>query len=352
MEIGQQILFFLSALGVFNGLILSFYLLYRSKFQLGSQFYLALLSLALTFRIGKSVFYYFFRDLDKIYLQIGLSACFFIGPALLLYISSNVNHKGFISRTGRSHLLILLCIILTAGIWKPYQQFPDIWNDYYIYGIYLSWVSYVVIAGLILFTKVDFKRIEEKEAKSASRWLLYIFCGSAAICLIYNLALFTSIYIVGPLSYTFLLYLIGGIYIYRKLRKPVAESAPKYSNKRIEDNKAQEWLEVLQQLMNANKPFKNPSYKLADLANESGIPLHKLSQLLNDNLGKSFNQFINEYRIEEAKKLIGIHDELSLEGIGYEAGFKSKSSFYSLFKKFTDVTPASYKKQIQDSSRV
>ncbi|MFT6842654.1 MAG: AraC-like DNA-binding protein [Psychroserpens sp.] len=91
--------------------------------------------------------------------------------------------------------------------------------------------------------------------------------------------------------------------------------------------------------------FKNPDVKLIDFSSEIHISPHKLSQLLNDNLGKSFASFINEYRIEESQKLLRENKNYTLEAIGFEAGFSSKSSFYATFKKLVGVTPFEYKKQ-------
>jgi AraC-like DNA-binding protein len=70
---------------------------------------------------------------------------------------------------------------------------------------------------------------------------------------------------------------------------------------------------------------------------------HQLSQLLNDNLGKSFSTYINEYRINEACQKIEIGSFLKIEEIGYEVGFNSKSTFFSTFKKIKNTTPLLYK---------
>ncbi|WP_374108005.1 helix-turn-helix domain-containing protein [Tenacibaculum aquimarinum] len=67
-----------------------------------------------------------------------------------------------------------------------------------------------------------------------------------------------------------------------------------------------------------------------------------LSQFLNNNLSKSFSQFINEYRIEEAKHLLKTHPNLKIEIIAEKCGFNSNSTFYTAFKKVTSTTPAKY----------
>ena len=76
-----------------------------------------------------------------------------------------------------------------------------------------------------------------------------------------------------------------------------------------------------------------------------------LSQYLNEKINKSFSTFINELRIEKAKEFLTAKTNYTIEGIGYESGFKSKSTFFTAFKKHTGQTPLEYQK-ISNSSPV
>jgi len=117
----------------------------------------------------------------------------------------------------------------------------------------------------------------------------------------------------------------------------------KYASKKIGISEAEALSIKLNQLFNEKELFKNSNLKIADVANELRIPSQRLSQFLNDNIGKSFSSFINEYRIEAAKKMLLQDDRYTLETIGYECGFNSKSTFYTTFKKLTGTTPANFK---------
>jgi len=79
------------------------------------------------------------------------------------------------------------------------------------------------------------------------------------------------------------------------------------------------------------------------MAKRLAITTPKFSQLLNDNLNKSFSVFINEYRIEAAKKLLSSENPPKMDEIAEQCGFNSLSTFYSAFKKVTSSTPAKYK---------
>jgi AraC-like DNA-binding protein len=98
--------------------------------------------------------------------------------------------------------------------------------------------------------------------------------------------------------------------------------------------------------MASEKPYLDPNLSLPQLANDSGIPSHYLSQIINETFGLNFFDFINQYRVEEVKTKIvdPKFDSYSLLGIAFECGFNSKSAFNRIFKKSTGLTPREYKR--------
>ena len=100
-------------------------------------------------------------------------------------------------------------------------------------------------------------------------------------------------------------------------------------------------------LVESEKLYANQEISIYDLATALNTNSKYLSQAINRQLKKSFIVFINEYRIEEAKKML-LSDEykhLTIEGIGQVAGFKSKSAFNSAFKKMTGTTPSAFRQE-------
>jgi AraC-like DNA-binding protein len=106
--------------------------------------------------------------------------------------------------------------------------------------------------------------------------------------------------------------------------------------------------EKLLQLMEEKKPHKQVDLTLATLARQMRVSSRILSQAINQNAGTNFNRFINQYRVEEAKKIIANSefDYLNMTGVAKEAGFNSDSSFFTTFKKLTGTTPSNFKKSI------
>jgi AraC-like DNA-binding protein len=103
----------------------------------------------------------------------------------------------------------------------------------------------------------------------------------------------------------------------------------------------------LEQLMQTEKVYLDNELSLPGLAKEMQISTHDLSYLLNDVIGISFFQFVNAYRVQEAKQLMlsEKHRHLNLLGIAYSAGFNSKTTFNTAFKKETGLSPSEFMKE-------
>ncbi|TAI46835.1 helix-turn-helix domain-containing protein [Flagellimonas allohymeniacidonis] len=349
MEFNWALLFFFSALGAFNGLCLGLYFLLIAKPKHISSKFLGVLLLMMSVRIGKSVFFYFKPDLAFIYLQLGITACFFIGPFLYFYVKSVVQPNSSIVKNWKYHLAILIPFILIIGIIYPFETHVDLWRPYIVYGIYLQWLAYILISGWVL--RGDLKQLfyRSKSLKTQQVWLLSIFLGNLMIWAAYFFTNFTY-YIVGALTFSFLFYLLALlVFINRKKKSHLFIPEQKYADKRIATSEAKALLDKLTQLVENEEPFTNANLKSSDIAKKMQLSVHQLSQLLNDNLGKSFPIFINEHRIAKAQKMLASNDILTLEAIGYECGFNSKSTFYTTFKKITGSTPAQYKAQLRGS---
>lgn len=102
----------------------------------------------------------------------------------------------------------------------------------------------------------------------------------------------------------------------------------------------------LEEMMQNQKKYLDPELSLKQLAFLLKTNPTYLSQVINQKFNKSFSDFINELRVQEACRLIetGKFHLHTLEAIGNEVGFKSKSVFFTLFKKFTGMSPSAYSK--------
>ncbi|WBX71076.1 helix-turn-helix domain-containing protein [Tenacibaculum retecalamus] len=346
MNMDNQLLFFFSALGAFNSSLLSLYYLFFAKQKHVSNYFLGTLLLVLSIRIWKSIFFYFNPELSKTYLQIGLMACFLIDPLLYFYVKSKLKYSKTVAIQSQVVLIPLVLLLIVIGLLFPYKDFPNLWGDYFYPIINYSWFFFVVLTGILC--KYLFRKLIQKKEKLTydDIWVLSIFFGVSIIWLAYFTASYTS-YILGALSFSFALYL-SLLLIYYKQKKTfnVAVKKEKYASKKINEQEAGLLLKKIEKLMESELLYKNANLTVSELSKKIGVRSDIVSQLLNDNLNKNFPNFINEYRILEAKKLLKTQQHLKMEIIAEACGFNSTSTFYSAFKNVTGTTPAKYAKNV------
>lgn len=344
MNIGKELLFSFSTLGAFNGLVLSLYFFFFTRKKYLVNYFLGALLFVLSVRIGKSAFLYFDGELPKIYLQIGLSACFFIGPFLYFFVKSAVKSIEKIPRSWALSLIFLLATTVVTGVCFPYSEFPKLWNNYFARIIYFEW--FVFLSFSLYTARGILKKlfVSSHKMKASEVWIAVISLANMLIFLLYFSALIRlpyAPYISGSIAFSLMLYLIGSIFFYRnKTDELFLVNAEKTNSKKLRNSDTQLWLAKLEKIMIGKAVYRNPDLKLGDLSKEIQISAHQLSQLLNDELGKNFTTYINEFRIEEACRMLSADYKFTLESIGYEVGFNSKSTFFAAFKKFKGVTPA------------
>ena len=115
---------------------------------------------------------------------------------------------------------------------------------------------------------------------------------------------------------------------------------------RFTDAESELLIRKLNMLMEEEKPYLNPELTLAELSTRMDIQKHELTDLLNHYIGKNFFSYVNDFRLHSVMRKLESddYDHLTLMSIAYDSGFNSKSTFNSLFKQFTGMTPSQYRK--------
>ncbi len=338
----KELLFFFSALGAFNGVFLGLYFLFFAQPKDKSHRYLGFLFLALSVRVGKSVFFYFYDNLIAEFIQIGLLACWMIGPLLYTYIAEALG----VGKHRDSRFSIVLSIFFAFGILIfllfPRERYATFWVHQGVYLIYAQWAFFVLLSGVVLILNRQ-KLKGENTSKLFRLWLLSIYIGNLLICIAFNTGDYTS-YIVGALCFSFVFYILLLFILFAKKRNELFVLHPlKYRTNKISKAEAIRLSEALSKLVKEEAIFLSPNLSIKELSDKLKAPALKISQVLNENMKTSFSDFINHHRIERSKKLILEKKNYSLDAIALESGFNSKSTFYAAFKKKEGMTPAKFR---------
>jgi AraC-like DNA-binding protein len=122
--------------------------------------------------------------------------------------------------------------------------------------------------------------------------------------------------------------------------------------KKLEFSNLERYKPLLETYMQLNKPFLKQGYSINALSNETGIPQHHLSSMINRVYEMRFNEYLNRLRIDYISENFKNPEweKLTLEGIAKQAGFTSRTTFFNTIKKITGLSPSEYVAQIKQKN--
>lgn len=128
---------------------------------------------------------------------------------------------------------------------------------------------------------------------------------------------------------------------------PITEIS-KYKNSKLNEQIINKYKSDLIYSMEKDKLYLNGKLSIQDVSEKLNIPRQYISEVLNEHMNTNFQDFINEYRVEEFIKRLknDQNNQFTLLGIATDVGFNSKSSFNAIFKKFKGLTPTQFKKNL------
>ena len=292
------------------------------------------------------------------------------GPIIYLY-AQGVIFRDF-KLSGRNLLHLIPFLLLTISLLSfgniPHGTSEEIMENELPWQFYLisafMYAHIFVYLGLTYKSLWKYRKIIKNNYSQIDQinldWLsfsLNTFGLITFISLVHNfiaLAENRSVFVVTlVLLLIFILYFVNHV-ILKALRQPeifagiTHNETTKYLGSNLTKDQIEEYKKQLLALFSAEKPFLNPQVSLADLSEKLSISTKHLSQVINQSFNKSFFDFINSYRIQEAQQILkeSNDDKLTVLEVMYEVGFNSKSSFNTAFKKETGQTPSEFRKMM------
>ena len=121
----------------------------------------------------------------------------------------------------------------------------------------------------------------------------------------------------------------------------------KYSTSSINRQMAVSLLAEIKSYVESRKLYMDKGLTIQTLSDDLKVSRHKISQVVNQELGMTFPDFINKYRIDAATNFLSKRPDHKMSALALDVGFANKVSFYRAFKKFTGTTPVSYLEKAQ-----
>lgn len=304
------------------------------------------------------------------FMQLSDGFPFLFGVILFLYFQKVFLQYRFSKKDFWHFLPFALLIIYMLPVYLSTTEVKQAWMmGERVYPSLFHWpkfmrnipLNWLKIAHMCLYAFLIFKTFNglsktNNEVRTWFNWLSGLFIGFIASYTSYfilvNFAFFNSEwdYMIS-FSMMFTIYFIAWFgYLQPKifsgftLKEAVAEPQ-RYKNSALDMEVSNEILELLDEVMISKKLYRNSELRLDFLADEVGTSKHYLSQVINEQKGMSFFEYINSLRIAEAKVLLAEKSkkELNIIDIAYIVGFNNKVSFNNTFKKTTGKTPTEFR---------
>ena len=297
-----------------------------------------------------------------------LSSSFLLfNPAFYLYVNSLVNVSFKLKWQQLLHLLPFLFLEVFAYILRiPYdlKNFFMVDSTFWFRALFsissvISWIAYnyATIFAMLKHRSTIVNEFSNIDGYKRIGWLFYVVISYNLYCLLLVITSALSIFIVISIpltpmfNYSALLFTVY-IFGFYGLRQTVIYKTPvvqpvqedRYSKSQLTAEKKLRIKNRILKYFNEEKPYLNPELSMDILSGSLNIPKHQLTEVLNTEIGKNFFQFVNEYRVEAVKEqLLNPKNIYSIEAIGYDCGFSSKSSFFTVFKRITGKTPQEFR---------
>ncbi|MEL6655249.1 MAG: helix-turn-helix domain-containing protein [Bacteroidota bacterium] len=283
--------------------------------------------------------------------------------AILFYYAVIYFTRPFHTLGWRDLLHLILPLLYTAGLIIEQLSAPGILPNHFFTVLILGMALYYTASSYLLLQEHE-KRIELFTAATENidlRWIKQIIIALLLISIF--IGVYNAIVQSQQLNIVANLTMMGAIYFvaYNAIRQEriflisteeiqqiteEEEQTPSKKPSLIPEGELPALKTKLRELMNTERPYLEQTLNLKQLSAMMQLSPHQLSFLLNEGFEENFFQFVNTYRVALAKELLisEKHSHLSIVGIGFEAGFNSKTAFNTVFKKITGSTPTQFKR--------
>ncbi len=347
LNFSEILLIIVSSAGLLHGVLFAFYLCFFKKKKTLPNILLGLILIFMAFRIGKSVMMNFGDDLEPIFIFAGLATLLFIGPLLRWYVLGMTRSgfkllKNYIAELVPFFLIFVSSFFITKKWFENNNKTAIILFGSVLIFIYLHFAFYIFLSWktLVRAKKNCQKEIQTKSQKAIFDWLRLLIIGFVIIWVSYALNVLDDEvpYITGPIVYSFAVYFLS----YKAFQLKTTEIEGEAF--KLNDNSL--LFEEISKFIIEDKLYLESDLSLSKLSKLIGRSTQKTSSVINQYAKRNFNDYINYYRIQDAKEMLSSTESLkfTISSIAFDTGFSSLSSFNSAFKKFERTTPSLYKK--------
>ncbi len=324
-----------AAQGIFLSLVLA---LKDSKTQTILASLIFLFSVCLFYYTG-----YWANILYKLPRLFGLATglTYLFGPLLYFYIKSGKKTIYYSPKHFIPFAVYTVYFILQAYFIYPRWRWLDSTQT-------LAQNGHLIFYIFLIYNHIQKAKEQPAKLQLWRTQLLIAYSGYALSFLIYYILVWMGWL---KVEYDYIISLAAAVFIYfvgyRGFANP--EMLGEYDRYRYEksslsDYAAKSILKKIKEYFEKEKAYRNSELRLGEVATQTGLSTHQISQVLNEFAGVTFSDFVNRYRLQEAKSLLANNADLKIIEVAFDCGFNNKTSFNNVFKRHEGMSPSAFRK--------
>ena len=377
----SQVTIFLLFFGGLQGLLFSVFLIRKKLHRSGYIFlllYFAVMLLQITLKLMSKGW---LMDNWKMLYELSYQLPFLYGPLIYLFVRQMAERRRF-QMSDLLHFTPFAVLILFFGLGYAYEESPIVLFPFLLakFRLVLQLLSIYVYHWFALQCLNSHLASDSYRVTPQGQWLKkfiyasFVVCGTVAVINFCMMILYPHLNYIRPvfLVLTLFIYWIS----YEAIQNPevfsvikgsgqrnsskdefsrliIHRPSKKYLRSTLAPGEVNRIVAAIEDLMKNKKPFLDPALNIEQLASLASTNRHHLSQVLNETLKKSFYDYVNLFRVEEAKGMLNDPQKMNykIASIAYDSGFNSLSTFNDVFRKIAGVTPSQFRKQSDEIAR-
>lgn len=298
----------------------------------------------------------------------------FYGPLIFWYVAFTTAQKSKFSWSDLFHLIPFAVLViyklptffLKSAEWKKSFFVSNILGQRNLEFYVLNLIIFIQVAFYLVYALKEFRKFREGLSDTFSNYegvdLKWLYLMLISGIIIWSFFLFMFILSLSGFNSANAnavnaLFLAGWVFFFgftaltipfqkREVLEKV--SNPSKESKEEDNEDLRSVASELDKIMKEEKLYLDPDLTIVSLSEKTGLPHYIISKSINRIKECNFHSYINKFRVEEIKKLLSDHElseKYTLLSLALDSGFKSKSAFNDIFKKFTGLTPTEFKRK-------
>jgi AraC-like DNA-binding protein len=364
----KELIYQILLIGFIQGLIFNLYALFTSRYRTKSFLYINLWIFFLALNNLQAWWNEKEISLQSVYLDhLHTPWYIFLAPMFYLFLSRYLQYPKSRWVLNVAILFFSISFLVKSVLLMAYSEadLQEVNRFKQLFNSFEEPIGFILTISIFTYTYIIYRKVDKTyliRSYESLEWVRRFFIYSVIGLFIWFLGVFHNIFFHNHFTENFyaLLRLLTSLLLYwiaykstvqQRLfdeRTAIRKNQKKQKQTPTRNETFSEEFNAIENVIDAQQLYTDPYLSVESLSDKLEVSASKLSKLIKQYTGSNFSEYINLKRVEKAKELLNNPEftNYTILSIGLESGFNSKSVFYNVFKKYTELTPVQWKNNL------